>query len=689
MRRCLIAMTLLAAGPFASAQLPTRLDGNGEPLPAGAAARLGSAAGKPVKGWGGAVLSADGTKLLAPHSDRPATRFSFRHYTVYDPTTLKPLGEPVLSECDPRSEFGRPAGFSRDGSRVACVSFATLDIYDVATGKRLLSWPKRGVGSVTLSADGKLAAFGNNQEAKAGDTPMVCAVWDIDAKKEVARVTAAQNHFAEVALSPDGKTLLTRGGHLDDRPYADPESPKNFGQAWDVATGKELGRVAGPTSSPTFSPDSKLVAYSDYSKGAAVVFEARTGQRLRALADAAVGVGPVAFSPDGGTVAVLGAKLGRWEAATGKSLGVVARPAGLPAKLQPLGLTYAGPERLIAVGSLGRAAYAWEALSGRLLTAPESGLGTPTLAVGFAAGGKEVVTAAERDVCRWDAATGAARGRLTVGDHPYGRVALSPDGSRGFSVTLAGGEVRDLATDKPVGPAFAFAPSAWASRGHFVSPDGALLAVTTRQDKAVRCRVVEVAKGKAVAEVALPDEAKAVAVRLSADGARLVVACNGPYAANATPVVVGTWDAKTGAKLGELTLPKGGRLNGFALLDATHALVGTGVTGVQVLDLAAGRPERDLPDPERVACEALALSPDGQLVAVLQTARPGGRHVRLYEVATGKVRATLGAGAILYGGDLNADAAAPTLLAFSPDGTKLVTPETETTSLVWDVPAAK
>ena len=112
MRRCLALFAFLTAGPFAAAQAPMRLDGHGEPLPAGAVARLGSAAGKPVKGWGRAALSADGTKLFAAHSDRPATRFSYRHYTVYDPATLKPLGEPVLSECDPTSEVGRPAGLA-------------------------------------------------------------------------------------------------------------------------------------------------------------------------------------------------------------------------------------------------------------------------------------------------------------------------------------------------------------------------------------------------------------------------------------------------------------------------------------------------------------------------------------------------------------------------------------------------
>src|SRR5262249_22137198 len=109
-------------------------------------------------------------------------------------------------------------------------------------------------------------------------------------------------------------------------------------KVWDVGTGKEVYRLTAPSEKPyylcpAFSPDGKLLAWSDRG-GAVHLADAATGRLLRKVAP---GEGPTqfAFTPDGKglvTLDYIDNLLVTWDAATGKEL----RRAG-KAKKQPPG----------------------------------------------------------------------------------------------------------------------------------------------------------------------------------------------------------------------------------------------------------------------------------------------------------------------------------------------------------------
>ena len=333
-----------------------------------------------------------------------------------------------------------------------------------------------------------------------------------------------------------------------------------------------------------------------------------------------------------------------------------------------------------------------------MLTPSVRGHSRPIAALAFAAGGREVVTGARDEFCRWDAATGALLDPGPPREDGYGSgVPFCADGSRVY----VAGQVYEVATKRPVGPPVPKQRNGASPDGHFLTPDGSRLAVLVRGDGdgdylEVRCKVRGVATGRVVTDFALPSDPRLTHVQLTPDGGRLLVAVNsyGP-ADSVFRRLVQTWDAKTGVKLGELAVPTIGPLpglvTGFALLDNARALFATGVGELAVLDLATGKVERTLDDPERLACETLAVSPDGKRVAVVQTSRPAGtRHVRVYDLASGKVLATVGAGSLAYAAVANMNnLSGDSVLAFSPDGRRLAAPEGTSTALIWEIPSAE
>jgi WD40 repeat protein len=182
--------------------------------------------------------------------------------------------------------------FSPDGKTLAtCAAkdLAPILLWDVQTGglRTTLAGHEQGVRAVAFSPDGEALASGCRDGA--------VRLWDVRTGKPRAVLRGSGGDVFDVAFSPDGKTIATA----------------NFRDValWDVKSGKEVV-LKGHTNAVhhvAFGPDGRTLASSDYD-GTVRVWDARTGEERAALrwGEASGGACPVVYSPDGATLAYAG-----------------------------------------------------------------------------------------------------------------------------------------------------------------------------------------------------------------------------------------------------------------------------------------------------------------------------------------------------------------------------------------------
>jgi RNA polymerase sigma factor (sigma-70 family) len=154
-------------------------------------------------------------------------------------------------------------------------------------------------------------------------------------------IAAADNRVGRMAVSPDGKWLVTAGGRKAPNPSIWPHD--NFVRLWDLKTAKVVRKIDFPedggVESLLFTPDSRtlLVASRGGDKGARAAvrsWDVATGKAGRAWTDdAAIGL-TIAVSPDGRSLATLSADgvIRLWDMRTGKEKSPpAASPCGIEA----------------------------------------------------------------------------------------------------------------------------------------------------------------------------------------------------------------------------------------------------------------------------------------------------------------------------------------------------------------------
>jgi WD40 repeat protein len=597
-------------------------------------------------------------------------------------------------------EFGTPLGFSADGKRGVGTGFQGAFVWDTGTGKVVARVARPLPGSdaaAALSADGKRLAVGGTKSfaGKEKENPPTAVVWDVDAGKELATITPAQNDTVFVALSPDGKRLAT-WGHNYDRAAKEPprpaDDPGRMIQFWDAATGKEVARARVLTGySPVavaFSPDGTTAATSG-ADGAVHLLDPASGAAKGILLGRARQGRRLAFSPDGTVLAAGGddGSVQRWSLPAGRRIDTTEAP--FSQAYAPRGIHFLDAGRAVAWGQRGSVTFVWEVPSGKLVSPAGAHVGS-VAGAGFPAGGKEVLTSgSDGTVIRWDAATGRELGtlQLKVPGGGFGAgvvtlpVTLSPDGSRGLASDSSGGiGVYDL----PAGNQQFVIPGdpSRQSTGSF-SPDGGkvvqILSSFDTMATPPRVAVWDVAVGTKLGDVELAGLAN-VSAAVTPNGKALVAAGIRQQEKGGTKeVVLTSWDLPTGRKLGSFVAPAGfGPVAVAALGDNTSAVV-AGLAGPPaVVNVATGEMLRDLelPRDRRVGGNPVA-SPDGRTVAVplAPTFGPNPTSaVAIVAADTGKLRKTLDGTT----GNLS-------VVAFSPDGKTLITGSYDTTALVWDL----
>jgi WD40 repeat protein/DNA-binding SARP family transcriptional activator len=260
---------------------------------------------------GSAAFAPDGQRLIASSVDgsatawAPETGMELQTFRPNDPS-VEPSGGNVVAP-DPTDA---PPGIdilaidvSKDGQSIATASAdGSASVWNAASSERRFTiGPEAGITDVAWSPNGDLLATAGSDRG-AG---LVRIVDPSGAEVTVLREESGVG-FGSVQFSPNGRLLLTSRVEMG---RADPTIPEV--RLWDWAQGKVVRTIEAPAGRAVFDPTGTRIATTTRlpagDAGIVQIWDSTTGQELTSLEGHTGGVGDVAFSPDGSSVATAGA----------------------------------------------------------------------------------------------------------------------------------------------------------------------------------------------------------------------------------------------------------------------------------------------------------------------------------------------------------------------------------------------
>jgi RNA polymerase sigma factor (sigma-70 family) len=400
------------------------VDALGEPLPAGAIARLGTARLRHGGELYALAFTADGTGLVSggfQWANQVWDVATGRHRSII-------TSDRVVSSA---------VGISRDGSRLAGVTDARVCVvWDTATGKEVRRLPldMDVMRAIAVAPDGRIAA--RIQNSMVVHRPDGTAVRIGAAGQPAAVVFSADGSRLAVAELDGTVTVANTGtGDVTHRLRVEPNATaiafshdedallvgtNQSVHVFDLRTGTRARRVNPGATALAITPDGDLLATADYD-GEVRLWNWRAGTVVRQFA-ADKGTRALAFSPDGTTLATGGARqaVRLFDTATGRER----RPAAGPtASVLNIALSADG-RRLMT--SAGDGLQIWDPASGRSV-GPRAAVQDP-MHVAVSPDGTRVVRALDNRVRVWDSGTGREVSDWSVRPGPVYGFGYTPDG---------------------------------------------------------------------------------------------------------------------------------------------------------------------------------------------------------------------------------------------------------------------
>jgi WD40 repeat protein len=645
-------------------------DRYGDPLPAGALTRLGTTR---FRHWKGdiAVFYALGGKALVSYGGYPAGA------RVWDPDSGKGLREFRTAEgMVPGVLFAAP-GFpvavgGSSGSKCLVAIGGSMDLanhkvvqeiaqWDVATGtkartlgKVALGFGQGGEACLALGRDGRTVAA-------AGWGDHWLTLWDAETGRQLPAPREGSQRISALGFTFDGQTLaLAEGGTV---------------RFWDLARqreGEPLATGFPRLGSLCFSPDGRRLVVRvaqgilqsplpDWPAFAA--WDLTTGRRLPPFADQPRGAGALALSPDGKRLA-WGSPRQRvrvWDVDTGAKL------ATLEGAAPVVSLDFAPDGRRLAAGDQLGAVHVWDVGSGKELSQPAGHRGEIT-AVAVSPDGSRAATGGRDQVTRvWSLPDGkevlrAPAPPADVPQFPVAALGFSPDGRALVEVTHGYRQLR--VADGETLRAFTWEAAVRSSHDSTLSADGKYLMTFARSVQPASPLEVRATDSGALVRRGDFPAGGLSGLALSADGKTVALGTRSP----GQPAGFLLWDVATG-KVARQWLAVD-PITDLVALSPNGKLLASAGNGIQIWDVATGRPLGRLEGKAAINVMALTFSPDGEALAA------GSLEglVGLWRVKTGTALA-----------EFAGHRGGVTCLGFDGRGLILVSGGEDSTALVWDV----
>ena len=643
-----------------------RVDFHGDPLPAGAVARIGNAkflqAGGPYKfpiaytpdgkqlisiAGGNAVLFWDAatgkelrriavvghfiyTFVLSPDGKTLATvGQTYPNIRIWDVATCKEIHQITIEVLKTAKDAEEPptAAFTPDGRSFAAYrGDGIIRLWDTATWQAKQSLQPFSKGATTPQlTDPEAPSYHFLPDGKTlistwdGKNYNGITWWDIATKKQIRRLEVEQAgpFGAMIKVSPNGKCLA---GLLKGRVLC----------FWNTATGEEIGRTdlefkgKGRGCCFCFSPDSQILACNVIDTKETIFFAANIGKEIRRWKDGAAvsnmgAVSNMAFSPDGKTLAQSvrgGMVIELRDSVTGRPTIDLKR---LPTEVIYIGFNDNGKSLLTGFRDGGGAG--WESRTGKQVEAIQLPPGGPMgpsnwlYTACFTAPGKKAAWVDAQGVVHvWDPTTGNTVSRIEAAAVQFRGPVLSHDGTmlaayaKDFAVAIwdtASGKLRHALPSTNIGCCT-------------FSLDGRLVA-TAANEKAIR--VWDTTSGKMATQLIWKDAAPVRHLAFSPDGKSLLSnhwgAGEDPGGFDRDSTTMRFWDLATAKETKRFSTPPGSDLWGNSSmvisLDLKTAAIAT-FGGIVLCELATGQ-ERGRFSGHCAHVYALDFSSDGRLLA--------------------------------------------------------------------------